>query len=77
MSNEGVKELGTAEDISMDSFLRTAVQQMFENDNDTLYMNAKLKATDGTESELEFKLAILSINGIKTRYEDEDDAKSQ
>lgn len=77
MSNEVVKELGTAEDISMDSFLRTAVQQMFENDNDTLYMNAKLKATDGTESELEFKLAILSINGIKTRYEDEDDAKSQ
>jgi len=72
MSDKTVKELGSAEDLSMDSFVRTVIQQMFENDNDTVTMKAVLKANDGTNSELEFKLAILSINGIKTRYEDND-----
>lgn len=72
MSNETVKELGEAPDLTVDEFLRTVVAQMFENDNDTSYLNAKLKATDGSESDLEFKIRIMSINGIPTRDEDED-----
>lgn len=70
--NETVKELGEAPDLTVDEFLRTVVAQMFENDNDTSYLNAKLKATDGSESDLEFKIRIMSINGIPTRDEDED-----
>ena len=72
MSNETVKELGEAPDLTVDEFLRTVVAQMFENDNDTSYLNAKLKATDGSESDLEFKIRIMSINGIPTRDEDDD-----
>ena len=70
--NETVKDLGEAPDLTVDEFLRTVVAQMFENDNDTSYLNAKLKATDGSESDLEFKIRIMSINGIPTRDEDED-----
>ena len=70
--NETIKELGEAPDLTVDEFLRTVVAQMFENDNDTSYLNAKLKATDGSESDLEFKIRIMSINGIPTRDEDED-----
>ena len=72
MTNETVKELGEAPDLTVDEFLRTVVAQMFENDNDTSYLNAKLKATDGSESDLEFKIRIMSINGIPTRDEDDD-----
>ncbi len=70
--NETVKELGEAPDLTVDEFLRTVVAQMFENDNDTSYLNAKLKATDGSESDLEFKIRIMSINGIPTRDEDDE-----
>ena len=72
MTDETVKELGEAPDLTVDEFLRTLVAQMFENDNDTSYLNAKLKATDGSESDLEFKIRIMSINGIPTRDEDDD-----
>ena len=71
MSEETVKELGEATDLTVDEFLRTLVAQMFENDNDTSYLNAKLKGTDGSESDLEFKIRITSINGINTREEDD------
>jgi hypothetical protein len=70
--NETVKELGDAPDLTVDEFLRTVVAQMFENDNDTSYLQAKLKATDGSESDLEFKIRIMSINGIATREEEEE-----
>ena len=70
--NETIKELGEAPDLTVDEFLRTVVAQMFENDNDTSYLNAKLKATDGSESDLEFKIRIMSINGIPTRDEEEE-----
>lgn len=73
MTNEQVKELGEAPDLTVDEFIRTVVAQMFENDNDTSYLNAKLKGTDGSESDLEFMIRIMSINGVKTR--DEDDAE--
>lgn len=69
--SDSIKELGEAPDLTVDEFLRTMVGQMFENDNDTTYLNAILKATDGSESQLEFKIRIMSINGIPTRDEDE------
>lgn len=71
MSEETVKEMGEATDLTVDEFLRILVAQMFENDNDTSYLNAKLKATDGSESDLEFKIRIMSINGIATRDEED------
>jgi hypothetical protein len=72
MSNETTKELGEAPDLTVDAFLRTVVAQMFENDNDTSYLDAKLKATDGSESDLKFQIRIISINGVNTRDVDED-----
>ena len=72
MTDNTVKELGEAPNLTVDEFLRTVVAQMFENDNDTSYLNAKLRATDGSESDLEFKIRIMSINGIPTRDEDTD-----
>ena len=71
MSNESIKELGEAPDLTVDEFLRTVVAQMFENDNDTSYLNAKLIASDGSTSDLEFKIRIMSINGIPTREEED------
>ena len=72
MTDQVTKELGEAPDLTVDEFLRTVVAQMFENDNDTSYLNAKLKATDGTESDLEFKVRLMSINGVSTREEDDE-----
>jgi hypothetical protein len=66
------KEMGEAEDVQMDDFLRTLLGQMFENDNDTTYLRAKLKATDGSISELEFMIRITAVDGISTRDEDDD-----
>lgn len=71
MSDQVEKELGKAQDLTVDEFLRTLVGQMFENDNDTSYLSASLKADDGTESDLEFKIRIMSINGIRTNDEED------
>lgn len=68
-TTDSIKELGEAPDLTVDEFLRTLVGQCFENDNDTTFLNATLKATDGSESTLEFKIRIMSINGIPTREE--------
>ena len=63
---ETVKELGEAADMSMDEFLRTLVAQMFENDNDTVFLKTELEATDKTTSTLEFQIRVLSVNGVET-----------
>lgn len=65
------KHLGDGPEVSMDDFLRTLMGQMFQNDNDTSYLTTKLKATDGTETDLEFMLRITAVNGVRVR-EDED-----
>ncbi len=70
-NDDQVKEIGNAPDMTVDEFLRTLVGQCFENDNDTTYLNATLKATDGSESQLEFKIRIQSINGTPTREEED------
>jgi hypothetical protein len=72
VSKDTVKELGSAKDLVADELLRTLVSQMFENDNDTSFLNATLESSDGSKSELEFMIRIVSINGIKTRAEEEE-----
>ena len=75
-ANKVIKELGDAPNITMDEFLRVLVGQCFENDNDTAYLKATLKSTDGIESHLEFKIQIMSINGIKTRVDESEGDKT-
>lgn len=74
--NKAIKQLGDAPNITMDAFLRILVGQCFENDNDTAYLKATLKSTDGIESHLEFKIQIMSINGIKTRVDNDEENKT-
>ena len=66
------KELGDGPDVTMDDFLRTLLGQMFENDNDTSYLTTKLRATDGTESDVEFMIRITAIDGVRIREEEDD-----
>jgi hypothetical protein len=69
--SEVTRELGAANDLTMDEFLRTTIQAMFDNDNDTATLTTVLEANDGTESTILFTVRITSINGQPTR-EDED-----
>lgn len=75
-NNKVIKELGDAPSLTMDAFLRILIGQCFENDNDTAYLKATLKSTDGIESHLEFKIQIMSINGVKTRVDNEEGKES-
>ena len=70
---EVIKELKEAPDVTVDELLRTVIAQMFENDDDTSYLNAKLRASDGTESDLEFMFRLVSINGVETRTKEDDE----
>ena len=61
-------KIGEAKDLTMDSFMRTMVSQMFENDNDTATLEVVLNGTDTAEPpKLEIELKLVSINGVKTR----------
>lgn len=62
-----VKELGEAQQIKTDEFIRTLIGQMFEADNDTTFLKASMDNPDGSQSEVEFEIRLVSINGIKTR----------
>ena len=69
-SNDTVKELGTAAELTMDAFLRTAVAQMFENDNDRGSLEVVLEGTnDSSPPTIELEIRLVSINGVKTRGE--------
>ena len=76
MSDDTItKDLPDAGDLKVDELLRTLIGQMFEANNDTTTHFATLETADGTPSELEFQIHIMSINGTKTRAgktEDED-----
>lgn len=66
------KELGLAESVSMDDFIRTLIAQMFENDNDVATLKVQLQGTaDATPPEVEIELNLVSINGVPTRTDDE------
>jgi len=66
MSNQNVKELGEAVNVTTDELLRTILGQMFESDNDTSTLKCDLTATDGSTASLEFEVRIISINGTRT-----------
>ena len=70
--SENVKEFGEATGVTMDEFMRAALGQMFECDNDTSELVAELEATDGSKSTLKFKIQITEINGVKCRDEDDE-----
>ena len=61
-------DIGLADELTMDSLIRTTVSQMFENDNDTATLEVVLNGTDADEApKLEFELRLVSINGVPTR----------
>ncbi len=67
--NDVVKtDIGLAEKITMDEFMRTLVAQMFENDNDLATLEVVLNGTDAAESpKLRIELRLTEINGMATR----------
>ena len=60
--------IGEAKDLSMDSFMRTMVSQMFENDNDTALLEVILNG-NGTDTppKLDLEIRLTAINGVPTR----------
>jgi len=64
-----VKELGEGAKLTVDEFLRSLISQLFDNDNDETTLKAKMTATDGTSSDIEFLIRIASIDGVKPREE--------
>ena len=72
MTDKIEKDLPDAGDLKVDELLRTLIGQMFEADNDTTTLFATLETADGTPSELEFQIHIMSINGTKTRAESQE-----
>ncbi len=72
MTDQITKDLPDAGDLKVDELLRILIGQMFEADNDTTTLYARLETADGTPSELEFQIHIMSINGTKTRAEADD-----
>lgn len=69
MSGEVAKtDIGEADKLSMDEFMRIVIGQMFENDNDTSTLEVVLNGTDSAEPpKLEIEMRLVSINGVKTR----------
>ncbi len=64
--------IGEAKDLTMDSFMRTMVSQMFENDNDTAVLEVVLNGTDNQNPpKLELEIRLTAINGVKTRESDD------
>jgi hypothetical protein len=69
--NDVVTDIGLAEDLKMDDFIRTTVAQMFEQDNDTCRLQVTLNGTDApTPPTLELELRLVSIDGVATGEED-------
>jgi hypothetical protein len=61
-------DIGEASELSMDSFMRTMVAQMFDNDNDTATLEVVLNGTDaGNPPKLELEIRLTAINGVPTR----------
>jgi len=70
MSSDNIvkTDIGMADKLTMDDFVRTLVAQMFENDNDTATLDVTLNGTDAkTPPKLELEITLKSINGVATR----------
>ena len=75
MAEEEVQStpLGEAHEVTMDSVVRTIIGKMFENDNDKAILEVTLEGTDSSPPpKVELEIRLLSINGTKTRKEEED-----
>lgn len=58
-------ELGTASELTMDSFIRTLISQMFDNDNEVGTLSAVLEGNgDKDDPEIEIEIRLKSINGV-------------
>jgi len=67
-----VTDIGLANELTMDSLVRTVIAQMFENDNDVATLEVVLNGTDAKEPpKLELELRLVSINGQPTRRDDD------
>ena len=76
MASEEVvkKDLGLADKLTMDEFMRVVVAQMFENDNDLATLEVVLNDTGaGTPPELKLEIKLVSINGVATREHGNDE----
>ncbi len=62
------QDIGLAEQVTMDDFMRTLIGQMFENVNDTATLEVVLNGTDSdSPPRIELEIKLTSINGVKTR----------
>jgi len=67
-----VTDIGLANELTMDSLVRTVIAQMFENDNDVATLEVVLNGTDAKEPpKLELELRLVSINGQPTRRDED------
>jgi len=59
-------DLGFAEQLNLDSLVRTTASQMFENDNNVATLEVTLNGTDApVPPRLEFEMRLIAINGDK------------
>lgn len=64
------QDIGLADKLTMDDFIRTLVGQMFENDNDTAELEVVLNGTEGDDKpRIMLQLTLTSINGQATEGE--------
>ena len=69
-----VTDIGLADELTMDSLIRTLIAQMFENDNDVATLEVVLNGTDANQPpKLELEIRLVSINGQPTRRDDSAD----
>lgn len=66
------KDIGLADQLVMDDFVRTLVGLMFDCDNDTAELEVVLNNTDGGEKpRLLLELKLTAINGKPTQGEED------
>jgi len=67
------KEIGMADKLTMDEFVRALVSQMFEADNDTAELEVVLNGSGGDNPpRIMLQLRLTSINGDKTGESDDE-----
>lgn len=61
-------DLGLADKLSMDDFIRTLVAQMFENDNDEATLDVVLNGTDAPKPpRVRVKITLEQIDGTPAK----------
>lgn len=61
-------DIGLADKVTMDEFMRTLIAKMFENDNDLAELEVVLSGTDAENPPtLTLEMRLTAINGQATR----------